>query len=55
LMRLFPLLYRLGVPPRVLARLYGDPREQLDKVPLAPRDLGGRAGKRGSAFRAYRC
>ena len=26
LMRLFPLLYRLGVPPRVLGRLYGDPR-----------------------------
>jgi rSAM/selenodomain-associated transferase 2 len=26
LMRLFPLLYRLGVPPRVLARLYDDPR-----------------------------
>jgi len=25
-MRLFPLLYRLGVPPRVLAWLYGDPR-----------------------------
>ena len=25
-MRLFPLLYRLGVPPRVLARLYGNPR-----------------------------
>jgi len=25
-MRLFPLLYRLGVPPRVLGRLYGDPR-----------------------------
>jgi rSAM/selenodomain-associated transferase 2 len=26
LMNVFPLLYRLGVPPRVLARLYGDPR-----------------------------
>jgi rSAM/selenodomain-associated transferase 2 len=26
MMRLLPLLYRLGVPPRVLARLYGDPR-----------------------------
>jgi len=25
-MRLFPLLYRLGVPAHVLARLYGDPR-----------------------------
>jgi rSAM/selenodomain-associated transferase 2 len=25
-MRLFPLLYRLGVPADVLARLYGDPR-----------------------------
>jgi hypothetical protein len=25
-MRLFPLLYRLGVPPGLLARLYGDPR-----------------------------
>lgn len=25
-MRLFPLLYRLGVPPRALARLYGNPR-----------------------------
>jgi rSAM/selenodomain-associated transferase 2 len=25
-MRLFPLLYRLGVPPARLARLYGDPR-----------------------------
>ncbi|HZP41613.1 MAG TPA: TIGR04283 family arsenosugar biosynthesis glycosyltransferase [Candidatus Binatia bacterium] len=25
-MRLFPLLYRLGVAPDVLARLYGDPR-----------------------------
>jgi rSAM/selenodomain-associated transferase 2 len=25
-MRAFPLLYRLGVPPRVLARLYGTPR-----------------------------
>lgn len=25
-MRLFPLLYRLGVSPRVLAQLYGDPR-----------------------------
>jgi hypothetical protein len=25
-MRTFPVLYRLGVPPRVLARLYGDPR-----------------------------
>jgi rSAM/selenodomain-associated transferase 2 len=25
-MRLYPLLYRLGVPPRVLAALYGDPR-----------------------------
>ncbi len=25
-MRLFPLLYRLGVPPRLLARLYGAPR-----------------------------
>lgn len=25
-MRLFPLLYRLGAPPEVLARLYGDPR-----------------------------
>lgn len=25
-MRLFPLLYRLGVPARLLARLYGDPR-----------------------------
>jgi len=25
-MRVFPLLYRMGVPPRVLARLYGDPR-----------------------------
>lgn len=26
LMRLFPLLYRLGVPPRLLARIYGSPR-----------------------------
>ena len=26
MMRVFPLLYRLGVPARVLARLYGDPR-----------------------------
>ncbi len=26
MMRLVPFLYRLGVPPRVLARLYGDPR-----------------------------
>ena len=25
-MRLFPLLYRLGVPPSVLAQLYGNPR-----------------------------
>jgi len=25
-LRVLPLLYRLGVPPRVLARLYGDPR-----------------------------
>jgi hypothetical protein len=25
-MRVVPLLYRLGVPPRTLARLYGDPR-----------------------------
>ncbi len=25
-MRLFPLLYRLGVPPRILVRLYGNPR-----------------------------
>jgi rSAM/selenodomain-associated transferase 2 len=25
-MRVFPLLYRLGVPPQVLARLYGEPR-----------------------------
>jgi len=25
-MRLFPLLYRLGTPPALLARLYGDPR-----------------------------
>ncbi len=25
-MRLFPMLYRLGVPPARLARLYGDPR-----------------------------
>jgi len=25
-MRLFPTLYRLGVPARLLARLYGDPR-----------------------------
>jgi rSAM/selenodomain-associated transferase 2 len=25
-MRLFPLLYRLGVPPRLLAQLYGNPR-----------------------------
>lgn len=26
LMQLFPLLYRLGVPPEQLVRLYGDPR-----------------------------
>ena len=26
LLRLVPLLYRMGVPPRVLARLYGGPR-----------------------------
>jgi len=26
LVNVFPLLYRLGVPPRVLANLYGDPR-----------------------------
>ncbi len=26
LINVFPLLYRLGVPPRVLARLYDDPR-----------------------------
>jgi hypothetical protein len=26
LMCVFPLLYRLGVPPRALARMYGDSR-----------------------------
>jgi hypothetical protein len=26
LVNLFPLLYRLGLPPRVLASFYGNPR-----------------------------